>query len=100
MSTQQISLDSIIVQSEGNIVSDMDGEMVMMSINNGKYYNLGIVGSDIWDLTKSPIKVIEVVSKLKEVYEVEEHECIQNVLSFLENLLKENIIQIKERVTL
>ena len=31
------------VQKEGNVVSDMDGEKVMLSIHNGKYYNLGEV---------------------------------------------------------
>ena len=36
---QNISLENMIVQSKGNIVSDMDGEKVMLSINNGKYYN-------------------------------------------------------------
>ena len=28
----------------------MDGEKVMLSINNGKYYNLGEIGGDIWEL--------------------------------------------------
>ena len=30
----------MIVQSKGNIVSDMGGEKVMLSVNNGKYYQL------------------------------------------------------------
>jgi len=32
---------------EGNIVSNMDGEKVMLSIKNGKYYNLGEIGGFI-----------------------------------------------------
>lgn len=44
MKEGKINLDHYIVQSEGNIVSDMDGEKVMLSIKNGKYYNLGKIG--------------------------------------------------------
>ncbi|MEH7308974.1 PqqD family protein, partial [Neobacillus drentensis] len=35
ISTQKISLNSKVVQTEGNIVSDMDGEKVMLSIESG-----------------------------------------------------------------
>ena len=44
--TKQISLQNMVAQIPGNIVSDMGGEKVMMSINNGKYYNLGEIGGE------------------------------------------------------
>ena len=49
-SIQTISLNSTVMQSEGNIVSDMDGEKVMMSVSNNKYYNLGVMGGEIWEM--------------------------------------------------
>ena len=42
--TKKISCNHLVVQSPGNIVSDMDGEKVMLSVHNGKYYNLGEIG--------------------------------------------------------
>ena len=45
---KKISLNSRIVQSKGNMVSDMDGEKVMLNIEKGKYYNLGELGGTIW----------------------------------------------------
>ena len=47
MSNLQLTVDAVIVQSEGFLVSDMDGEKVMLSIDNGKYYNLGEIGGRI-----------------------------------------------------
>ncbi|MBD1378842.1 lasso peptide biosynthesis PqqD family chaperone [Metabacillus arenae] len=94
MNKQAIELDSFVVQVDGNIVSDMDGEKVMMSITNSKYYNLGEVGGAIWDIVESPITVNELIVKLMEQYDVEEQECKQQVLSFLEKLCEEEIIQI------
>lgn len=88
-----ISKDSIINQREGNIVSDMDGEKVMLSVENGKYYNLGEIGGDIWELIEKPTPVREVVSTLLEQFEVEQIECEQQVISFLNQLLENGLIQ-------
>ena len=41
MNINEMSLKSVVSQVEGQIVSDMGGEKVMLSIPNGKYYNLG-----------------------------------------------------------
>lgn len=94
-STKKIDLNCTVFQSDGNIVSDMDGEKVMMSIQHGKYYNLGEIGGTIWDLIKSPVTVRHIVEKLRSEYEVEEDECKQHVISFLTQLQNENLINIK-----
>lgn len=97
MNTQKISLDCLIVQGGGNIVSDMDGEKVMMSIHNGKYYNLGTMGGTIWDLLKIPISSNQLITTLISEYEVEKNECEKQVISFLERLYEEGLIRITDR---
>ncbi|MCI3927134.1 lasso peptide biosynthesis PqqD family chaperone [Paenibacillus sp. TRM 82003] len=89
----------IIVQSEGNLVSDMDGGKVMLSIKTGKYYNLGKVGGVIWELTSSPIALSAIVDRLVLEYEVERELCEEQVLSFVTSLYKENIIQLVNEVS-
>mgnify|MGYP001041033907 CR=1 FL=1 len=93
-STQKISLNSRVVQMDGNIVSDMDGEKVMLSIESGNYYNLGEIGGQIWDLMRTPLEINEVVANLLITYQVEKEECEQHVLSYIEQLNKEGLIQI------
>lgn len=51
--TNILSLETVLVQREGNIASDMDGEKVMLNVKNGKYYNLGEVGGEIWSALAS-----------------------------------------------
>jgi len=94
--SQHFSTTDTVSQKSGNIVSDMDGEKVMLSINNGKYYNLGDIGGDIWELIEEPISIENLVSALISKYEVEKQQCVENVLSFLETLHKEDLIQIKD----
>jgi hypothetical protein len=87
-----ISLNSKVVQSEGNISSDMDGEKVMLSISQGKYYNLGKTGGIIWDSIREITLVSELIQSLMAEYAVEAAECEQEVLPFLELLLREGLI--------
>ncbi|USL31712.1 lasso peptide biosynthesis PqqD family chaperone [Bacillus sp. PK9-021] len=96
-SIQTISLICTVMQSEGNIVSDMDGEKVMMSVSNNKYYNLGVMGGEIWEMVQSATSVKHIVANLMSVYDVEEKVCEDEVLSFLNVLYKEGLIQVQDK---
>ncbi len=91
---KNILLTDQIMQVEGNIVSDMGGEKVMLSIQNGKYYNLGENGGLIWELLESPVEVNEVINKLLHVYEVDQSECQEEVKTFLSQLINEGLVKI------
>lgn len=88
-----LSKKNLISQEQGNIVSDMDGEKVMLSIHNGKYYNLGEMGGEIWEQIEEPISVGKVISHLVTKYDVEQNECEDEVMSFLHQLLEEGLIK-------
>jgi hypothetical protein len=95
LDTKLINQSTMVNQAKGAIVSDMAGEKVMLSVKNGKYYNLGNIGGAIWDYIESPLSVIELVQKLKEVFEVDTEECNKEVTIFLEQLYSEGLIEIK-----
>jgi len=95
LDTKLINQSTLVNQAKGAIVSDMAGEKVMLSVQNGKYYNLGNIGGAIWDYIESPLSVIELVQKLKEVFEVDTEECNKEVTIFLEQLYSEGLIEIK-----
>ncbi|PFA15696.1 PqqD family protein [Bacillus cereus] len=75
----------------------MDGEKVMLSVQKGKYYNLGEMGGEIWELIKEPISVTQLITTLLSNYDVERVNCEEQVLSFLECLFQENLIQIENQ---
>jgi hypothetical protein len=85
-----------IFQVPGNIVSDMGGEKVMLSVEKGKYYNLGEVGGVIWELIEKKVSITQIVDELVSNYEVKREECAVQVTSFLEHLLDEGLIKIVE----
>lgn len=94
MSTE--GLQPLYAQVEGNIVSNMGEETVLMSIENGKYYNLGEIGGVIWKHLATPATLEQIVDQMTAEYDVSKKECEEHVLSFLNDLLAENIVQIHE----
>lgn len=92
--SQLITLEDKIVQAEGNLVSNMDQDKVMMSIQSGKYYNLGAIGGRIWDLIEKPLSVQQLVDILAAEYEIGQGDCEEQVLGFLEQLRAEQLIKI------
>ncbi|MGM8211563.1 lasso peptide biosynthesis PqqD family chaperone [Virgibacillus sp. W0430] len=74
----------------------MDGEKVMLSIANSKYYNLGQIGGVIWEQIESSITIQALIDRLVSLYDVDEETCKQEVFAFLSHLHAENLILLKE----
>ncbi|WP_051318418.1 lasso peptide biosynthesis PqqD family chaperone [Cohnella thermotolerans] len=83
----------LFTQADGNLVSDMNGEKVMLSIQSGKYYNLGEIGGRIWELIASPLSVGQITDILVNEYEVDPAECSQEVERFIQALSKEQLVR-------
>jgi len=84
----------IIQRKEGMISSNIDGEAVMMSVENGKYYGLNELGTAIWELTENDISFEEIINKLMEDYEVEHKDCLRDVSEFLNDIHTKGLINI------
>lgn len=85
---------SKIKKSQQWLTSVLDGETVMMSIDNGNYYAISPVGTSIWSMLEKERTVEEICEGLMEEYSVSREQCISETLKFLNELLKEEIIQV------
>jgi len=89
-----ITTNSIIKRSPEIVYSDMDGETVMMSIEQGSYFGIDAIGSHIWNVLEEEISVEALCARLCEKYDVEESQCQQDVIRLLEKMQEHNIIEI------
>ena len=89
-----ITAETVISRSCEVVASDIDGEVVMMSIDKGKYYGLDLIASRIWELTGKPIKIADLIGLLTAEYEVTREDCQKDILPFLDELLSEKLIEI------
>jgi len=81
-----ITTGSAVCQVEEILVGDVDGEKVMMSVEDGQYFALEPIGSRIWELIESPTRISDIVDTLVRQYDVERAACERDVLAFLEEL--------------
>lgn len=85
-------LSDTISRTKDAITSELDGEVVMMSIEHGEYYGLGKVGSVIWSLIDKPITLQQVVEHCTRHYEVDIEQCKQDIILFLSQLHQKGLI--------
>ena len=84
--------NSFIRRNPELVSSDLDGETVMMSIENGEYFGLDSVGSRIWELLETPITVANLVDILVDEFEVSREECEADTIDFLNQLLDKHLL--------
>jgi hypothetical protein len=92
-----MTIGHIVEQGKGNIVSNMGEDKVMLNVQHNKYYNLGEVGGRIWELIASPVVVADIILTLISEYQVDKEQCEEHVIGFLEHLLKEELIHVREK---
>ena len=83
---------TIIQRNTDILASDIDGEKVMMSIQQGEYYGLGKTGSFIWDHIEQPISINDLVDLITEKYEVSKEQCLNDIMPFLNDLAEKQLI--------
>ena len=89
-----VDLSSVVAASSDLISSDLDGEIVMMSVDKGEYYGLDAIGSRIWALLKEPRKVSELCAILTEEFDVEREQCERDVLTFLNEMATDSLVSV------
>ncbi len=96
---QLLSLSSAIRRSENSLSAEVDGTLVLMSIQHGAYYSLDSIGAEIWRRLDRPMLVTELCTMLKEEYDADQFTIQRDVLALLESLNKERLIKIVPELT-
>lgn len=84
------------IRNGKTISGRLHDEMVMMDLEQGKYFSLNPVATRIWDLLEKELTVDELCALLREDYEVESHRCLEEVGEYLEEMLRLKLIAVKK----
>ena len=82
----------VVACRDSFIESQVDDEIVALSIEQGTCYGMNPVGSYIWRLLANPIRICDICSALLAVYRVDPDVCERQVLELLEELRAEGFI--------
>lgn len=89
-------LDSIVARADGVVSSVLDGEVIMMSIDQGKYYGLDAIASEIWEILETPCSIRSLCDQLLPLYNVGREQGERDVLGFCQQAREQGIIRVLE----
>jgi coenzyme PQQ synthesis protein D (PqqD) len=81
---------------QDQVSCDLAGETVILNLKSGMYYGLDPVGTRIWNLIQEPRSVHDILGILLQEYDVEPERCEQDLLSLLQELAEEGVIEAKD----
>jgi hypothetical protein len=91
-----LTLNSIIQRDPEVITAEADQDLIMVSIATGHYYGLSDVAREIWDAIERPKRISDLIDDLTASYRIDLSSCKDQTLSFLEALLDEGLLQVKD----
>jgi hypothetical protein len=89
-----IDSGSTVVATDNCVTTTIDGEIVLLNNETGRYQGLSGTGPDIWGRIQEPTEPTEIVSALVEEYDVDRDRAANDVERFLETLAAEQLIKI------
>jgi hypothetical protein len=92
INNREFKPSTVIQRKSGLLYNDIDGEIVMLSIENSEYYGFDKVGSRIWELIKEPVTLRFLTGRLMEEYEVGEEQCRTETLGFINKLADKKLL--------
>ncbi|HKO19324.1 MAG TPA: PqqD family peptide modification chaperone [Acidobacteriaceae bacterium] len=94
MQQQRIAVNSVVSWSAETVATDVNDEVVLMSMERNRCYGLGTTGSEIWRKLGNPIRVSDVITQLKDQYDAPYSEIEEDVLRILSELREEGLVEL------
>lgn len=91
-----IEFSSRVVRSEAIDFTELDDTVVMMDVDEGRYYELDPVGARVWALIESRPRVTEVCEALAAEYEVDPETCREETGAFLGELSRLAVVHVRQ----
>jgi hypothetical protein len=89
---KEIMPDTILQRKPDMLFNEIDGEVVMLSIENSEYYGMDKVGSRIWQLLENPMQLKELVARLMDEYDVDEEKCRIETVAFIKKMAEKRLL--------
>jgi Coenzyme PQQ synthesis protein D (PqqD) len=89
-----LAAEDVITHGEEQVFTIVDGEAVLMSVANGKYYKLDDIGTRVWSLIETPTALSAVCDQLTQEFQVDPATCEADVRVLLDRLLESNLVRV------
>ena len=80
------------IRNGKTISGRLHDEMVMMDLEQGKYFSLNPVATRIWELLEAPVTVDELCGHLTVEYEISKAECLAELTEHLNEMIRLGLV--------
>ncbi len=85
---------SVIARSASIITAEVQGEVVMMSVEKGRYFGLDDIGSDIWRRLETPRTFGALIDALAADYRAERDVIAEDVRKLLAEMAARGVVTV------
>ncbi len=97
MDTRTTITESSVVKRADSVTSaEVDGESVLLDLEEGMYYGLNPVGARIWDLIREPTAIGEVVDEITAEYDVERGQCLDDTIALVAEMSEDDLVVVQD----
>lgn len=94
----RLTVHSVVSASPEQVSCPLGEESAILNLKNSVYYGLDAVGARVWSLLQQPRSIGELRDTLLDEYEVEAERCEVDLLSLLEKMRDEGLIEVRSAV--
>lgn len=94
MRLPQLNLSDIVQWRNSPVETEVDREIVLLSLERGRCYALGETGSAVWRKLAAPIRIEELCRQLSNEYFADVAVLTNDVLELLEQLRHEGLLEV------
>ncbi len=76
------------------LASEVDGEVVMMSVEKGEYFSLTGVASRLWEMIAEPASIGQLTAAIAAEYDVPAEQCQADIVAFASDMLAAGLVKV------
>ena len=88
-----VTIDSVLVRDKELAAADVDGRVIVLSLDVGSYFDFNQVATEIWSMLAEPCRVSEIFHRLSQQHDVSAGILTRDVTPFLQTLVDERLVQ-------
>lgn len=89
-----LSISSRVVAIRDHVSCELEGEAVILNLDDSVYYGLNETALAIWELVQKPAFVWEIRDEIVRQFPVESDSCERDILNLLGQLKDSSLLQI------
>jgi hypothetical protein len=90
-----LSVHSIVSATKEQVSCPLGQESAILNLKNSVYYGMDPVGTRVWNLLQQPRSIEELRNTLTSEYEVDSDRCEKDLLSLLQKMWNEGLIEVR-----